>query len=109
MLQRPPAPEPAYRPVLGVLRLGDRYGTARLDRACARALAASSFDGARYLKLGLESLPLEQSGPTTSLPTAHENIRGGDYCEMESRNDHGKDDPEDARAQAQHQGGGVAS
>jgi hypothetical protein len=113
MLQRHVRPELAYRPVLGVLRLGDRYGTARLDRACARALAASHFDGARYryiasiLKLGLESLPLEQSEPTTSLPTAHENIRGGGYYETESKNDHGRDDPEDARAQAQHHGGGV--
>jgi transposase len=113
MLQRHVRPELAYRPVLGVLRLGDRYGTARLDRACARALSASHFDGARYryiesiLKLGLESQPLEQSEPTTSLPTAHENIRGGGYYETESRNDHGRDDSENARPEAHHHGGRI--
>jgi transposase len=111
MLQRYVRPELAYRPVLGVLRLGDRYGIPRLERACARALAASHSGGARYryiesiLRLGLEAAPLEPSEPTASLPTAHENIRGGDYYETESRDDHRRNDPENARAQAQHDGG----
>jgi transposase len=89
MLSRHPRPELAYRPVLGVIRLGDRYGTARLERACARALAASHLDGARYryiesmLKLGLEAAPHESSEPTLPLPSAHENIRGGHYYETE--------------------------
>ena len=102
MLSRHPRPELAYRPVLGVIRLGDRYGTARLERACARALAASHLDGARYryiesmLKLGLEATPLELSEPTLSLPSAHENIRGGGYYETEKQHDHRRDDPENA-------------
>ncbi|HET9933373.1 MAG TPA: IS21 family transposase [Polyangiaceae bacterium] len=110
MLGRHSRPELAYRPVLGVIRLGDRYGTARLERACERALTASHLDGARYryiesiLRLGLEGAPLEPKEPAQTLPTAHENIRGGDYYETEDTSDHGRNDPEDARAQAHDDG-----
>lgn len=113
MLSRHPRPELAYRPVLGVIRLGDRYGLARLEAACARALAASHLDGARYryiesmLKLGLEAKPLEQSEQLNLRPIAHENIRGGRYYETEQTRDHRRNDPEDARAQAHHDGGSL--
>jgi transposase len=113
MLSRHARPELAYRPVLGVIRLGDRYGTARLERACARALAASHLDGARYryiesiLKLGLESAPLERPEPQISLPSAHENVRGGSYYDTEEMHDHRRDNPENARAQAHNDGGSL--
>lgn len=110
MLSRHPRPELAYRPVLGVIRLGDRYGTARLEQACARALAASHLDGARYrfiasmLKLGLDATPLAQSEPITALPTVHENIRGGGYYETEQDSDHRRNHPQNARAETDHDG-----
>ena len=113
MLSRHSRPELAYRPVLGVIRLGDRYGITRLERACERALTASHLDGARYryiesiLKLGLEATPLERSEPTLSLPHVHENVRGGSYYETEKTHDHRRNNPEDARAEARHDGGSL--
>ena len=115
MLSRHSRPELAYRPVLGVIRLGDRYGTARLERACARALAASHLDGARYryiesmLKLGLETAPLESAEPSVILPAAHENIRGGRYYETEKTHDHGRDNSEDVSTQTHDDGRGFST
>ena len=58
-----PHPEQGYRSCLGILRLAKRYGAARLEAACARALAV----GARsyrhvdsILKHGLDRLPLPE-------------------------------------------------
>jgi transposase len=57
------------RQVQGILRLRERFDAARLERACARALAAG--DG-RYqtvrgiLERGLEDAPLEEPGPASS-------------------------------------------
>jgi transposase len=74
-----PHPEQGYRSCLGILRLAKRYDPARLEAACARALAA----GARsyrhvdaILRRGLDR-PVE---PPTATPVLdHENIRGRDY------------------------------
>lgn len=76
-------PEQGYRSCLGILRLGKRYGDARLEAACARAFTA----GARsyrhvdsILKHGLDRTPLaaaETPAPATHI--AHENVRGADY------------------------------
>ena len=78
-----PHPEQGYRSCLGILRLGKRYGDARLEAACARALAA----GARsyrhidsILKSGLDRVPLRTSTPAVRKPIAtHENVRGPNY------------------------------
>jgi len=57
------------RQVQGILRLAERFGAERLERACARALAVG--DG-RYqtvrgiLERGLEDLPLEEPAPPSS-------------------------------------------
>ncbi len=77
-----PHPEQGYRSCLGLLRLGRRYGEARLEAACARALAV----GARsyrhvdsILKHGLERLPLpEPTAPSRPAPV-HEHLRGPAY------------------------------
>ncbi len=71
-----PHPEQGYRSCLGLLRLGRRYGEARLEAACARALAV----GARsyrhvdsILKHGLERLPLPEAAdaePARARPRA---------------------------------------
>jgi transposase len=78
-----PHPEQGYRSCLGLLRLGRRYGEARLEAACARALAV----GARsyrhvdsILKHGLEQRPLLAAAPSPGGPApVHEYVRGRDY------------------------------
>jgi transposase len=78
-----PHPEQGYRSCLGILRLGKRYGDARLEAACARALAA----GARsyrhidsILKNGLDRVPLRTVAAPVHLPISdHENVRGPGY------------------------------
>ncbi|MBA3844528.1 MAG: IS21 family transposase [Actinobacteria bacterium] len=78
-------PEQGYRSCLGILRLGKRYGDARLEAACARALAAG---GRSYrhvdsiLRRGLDRAPLPTSAgePARALTTEpHENIRGPNH------------------------------
>jgi transposase len=81
VLARYPHPALAYRSCLGILRLGERYEAARLERAAARSLA---FGGASYksvshvLKAGLdrEAVSAAHSRPE---PLFHENLRGPDY------------------------------
>ncbi len=78
-----PHPEQGYRSCLGLFRLGRRHGAARLEAACARALAV----GARsyrhvdaILKHGLDRASLPEAG---SAPPArvllHEQVRGATY------------------------------
>jgi transposase len=84
ILESRPHPEQGYRSCLGLMRLAKRHGPARLDAACARALAA----GARsykhvdsILKHGLDRLlPDVPAGATTrSAAATHENVRGAAY------------------------------
>jgi transposase len=78
-----PHPEQGYRSCLGLLRLGRRYGDARLEAACARALrvgARSYRHVDSILKHGLEQVPLPEA-PTLALRPAplHEHLRGRAY------------------------------
>lgn len=74
-------PALGFRSCLGILRLEQRYGAARLEAAAARTL---TFGGASYksvshiLKSGLDQKPLStpRSAPE---PLFHENLRGPDY------------------------------
>ena len=75
-------PEQGYRSCLGILRLAKRDGDARLEAACARAVAV----GARsyrhvdsILKHGLDRLPVPTAPPQLALIPAHEQIRGREY------------------------------
>jgi len=78
-----PRPEMGYRVVLGIIRSGEKYGAARFDAACARALQAGGSTAPRrkyieaLLRAGLERLPVSQE--TVRPLGEHENIRGGDY------------------------------
>ena len=76
-------PEQGYRSCLGILRLGKRYGDARLEAACARAVAvrARSYRHVEsILKNGLDRLPSPAEEQDEGAPrAAHENIRGGGY------------------------------
>ncbi len=71
----------AYRACLGVLRLSNKYGILRLEKACAKALLVGAT---RYqqieniLRNNLEEVPIENNLNNTK-PLDHENIRGAKY------------------------------
>jgi len=77
-----PHPEQGYRSCLGILRLAKRYGPARLEAACARAV---SVDARSYrhvdsiLKHGLDRLAGPAALPQLTLIPAHEHLRGREY------------------------------
>ncbi len=75
-------PEHGYRSCLGLFRLANRYGNARMEAACARALLA----GARsyqhvdsILKHGLDRAPALDVERPEGAKVEHENVRGSDY------------------------------
>jgi hypothetical protein len=73
-------PQQAYRSCLGVLSLGQKYGLARLEAACVRALkhSAVSYKSVQsILKNGLDLQP-QGTQRTLDLPE-HENLRGAAY------------------------------
>lgn len=73
-------PEQGYRSCLGIIRLADKFGAARLDAACSHALEinAGSYSSLQsILKNGLESKP--RSRATEEPAITHPNIRGADY------------------------------
>lgn len=70
-----------FRACLGILRLGNSYGTARLEAAAQRALAlgATTYKSVEsILKHGLEQQPLPTEEAAGAVAT-HANIRGADY------------------------------
>ena len=84
-----PRPEMGYRPVLGIIRAGERYGAQRFDAACARALAVSGSTPPRrkfieaLLKQRLEHAPMPVNEPLRPLGH-HDNVRGGGYYDKET-------------------------
>jgi transposase len=74
-------PQQAFRACLGLLRMGERFGEARLEKACTIALAVGAT---RYqqvesiLKKRLDTLPPAHE-QVPSLVLAHDNIRGPHY------------------------------
>ena len=80
ILESKPHPEMGYRSCLGILRLGQRYSTERVEAAAARAIAtgACSYQSVKsMLERGLDRQPLET--PTPRPPLAHDNRRGAAY------------------------------
>lgn len=80
ILAERPHPEQGFRSCLGILRLGKRYGEARLEAACSRALrvrARSYRHVESILKHGLDRVASTEE--QTSLSLTHENVRGRDY------------------------------
>jgi transposase len=81
LLERYPHPEQGYRACLGLFSLGKRYGAARLDAACARALRTGT---PRYrsvksiLVAGLDRLPSDEP-LVLALPLTHAHVRGPAY------------------------------
>jgi hypothetical protein len=82
-----PHPEQGYRSCLGIIRLQKRYGTERLEQACARAPAARARSYKHVdsiLRNGLDRLPVSAAprGENTTDPAApavHEHVRGAQY------------------------------
>jgi len=76
-----PHPQQGFRACLGIMRLGQQYGSDRLEAACQRALAinATSYKSiASILKHGLDKQPMSQQQP--QLPAIeHANVRGAAY------------------------------
>ena len=78
-----PHPEQGFRSCLGIMRLGRRYGDARLEAAAARALAvrAHSYRSVEsILKAGLDGEPLPGAEPVVSIGV-HANVCGAAYYE----------------------------
>ena len=82
ILEDRPHPEHGYRACLGIMRLGKRYSTERLEAACQRALnirGISYRSIASILKNGLDRLGDEDTQVSLDLPQDHENLRGSAY------------------------------
>lgn len=74
-------PEQGFRTALGIIRLADRYGKERVERACERArlLHSPSYRTiSSMLKTGFDAEPLP-SVSEAALSLDHENVRGPDY------------------------------
>ena len=76
-----PHPEMGYRSCLGIMRLGKKYSTERVEAAATRALRLQvcSYRSVKsILEQGLDRQPAE-TGPASALPVQHANIRGAGY------------------------------
>ena len=77
-----PHPAPGLRARgVGLVRLGGRYGPARLEAACRRALALRTLSYRSVesiLRTGLDRQPLPAPAPARPRP-AHANVRGAAY------------------------------
>src|SRR6058998_2216877 len=82
ILRSRPHPEQGYRSCLGIMRLSERHGTARVEAACARAerLRAASYKTVKnILGAGLDALPFDEPAEASPNLPAHDNIRGAGY------------------------------
>jgi transposase len=72
--------EQGYRSCLGILRLGERFGNARLEAACQRALAIKALSYRSVESILSHGLDAQALGPESSTPALqHDNLRGADY------------------------------
>lgn len=75
-------PEEAYRRSFGILKLAKRFGDARLESACTRALRmeATSYSSVKsILTTGLDRLPVVPPNTEPHLFSDHQNVRGSNY------------------------------
>jgi transposase len=75
-------PELGYRSCLGVLRLGNRYTSERLEAACRRAVAMNtcSYRSIKsMLATGFDRQPLDQLEIPAAHHEVHANVRGAGY------------------------------
>ncbi|MHC4894586.1 MAG: IS21 family transposase [Planctomycetota bacterium] len=83
ILEERPHPEQGYRACLGILRMGKRYGDARVEAAAHRALLTGIRRVRQFeaiLKNGLDRMGTAGLVPSQGAPTiAHDNVRGPNY------------------------------
>lgn len=75
-------PEWGFRSCLGLFRLAKKYGDARVEAACTRALyaGARSYRPVKtILQHGLDAQPLPEAERPATTGTTHANVRGRDY------------------------------
>ena len=76
-------PEESFNTILGMIRLGEKFGKARLEGACTRALetnAANYRSLKNILNAGLDQAASSKPAARETLsPINHENIRGPEY------------------------------
>ena len=80
VLASKPHPEQGFRTCLGIVRLGEHYGTERLEAACSRALAMRGYSYRSVesmLRNGLDKQPAAIT--TFPNPPGHDNVRGPGY------------------------------
>jgi transposase len=100
-LARYPHPEMGYRPVLGIVRCAEKYGAARTNAACERALRVCGTSAPHrkhieaILQRRLDGLP-EQPAEARPRAGLHDNVRGGAYFDKEEH-EHRRNDSEAAR------------
>jgi transposase len=85
ILESRPHPEQGYRACLGLMRLGRRYGQARLEAACDRAELLRSYSYRtvkNILAAAQDRLPFEAESSVPPTPS-HANIRGARYYAAE--------------------------
>ena len=85
ILKSKPHPEMGYRSCLGILRLGQRYPSERVEAAAKRAVAtgACSYHSVKsILERSLDRQALDE--PPSSPPVAHQNLRGAAYFDAAS-------------------------
>jgi len=76
-----PHPQQGFRACMGIKRLGEQYGSERLEAACARALAigSASYKSVKsILNTGLDRQPLPDR-PSATPRREHDNLRGAQY------------------------------
>jgi transposase len=81
-LTHKPHPEMGYRACLGLLSLARKYGKARLEAACQRALTIGSPTRrsiVSILEAGLDQQPAPAATAAEWQAPEHENVRGPDY------------------------------
>ena len=76
-------PEQGFRSCLGILRLAQKYGAPRLEKACQRAVRIQGYSYKSVksiLESSLEEQPLpEDNSDRQAAAILHDNIRGKDY------------------------------
>ena len=82
LLESKPHPEQGYRAGLGLLALARKYGDARLEAGCVRALALGAKTRksvASILAAGLDRQPTTATLFADAVLPAHANVRGPEY------------------------------
>jgi hypothetical protein len=93
-----PHPESGRRACLGLFRLGESYGSERLEAACGHALAIHNptyKSVVAILKTGLDKVAVAEQPEAKTV--VHENIRGGDYFDRGEAKTTSNDDAIEAR------------